>query len=172
MLLLLFEVGKNRYGIEALEIVEVVPAVSLRIAPHTPGYVAGLLNYRGVVTPVVDVHILLGESRARSLLSTRIIIVRLDGPDGAERRLGLIAERVTETIACRPEDFQKSGVGADDARYLGEVLPLAQGMVQKVSVAKILPEELKRRFFDQADMVAEPKKSASPKPRKSRKQRT
>jgi len=65
MLLLLFDVGSNRYGLEASEVIEVTPLVCLRAAPHTPAYVAGVFNYRGVVTPVIDLHALLGERPVR-----------------------------------------------------------------------------------------------------------
>src|SRR5512140_255049 len=118
MLLLVFERGKSRYGIKASEIVEVIPIVSLKKVPHTPAYVAGLFSYRGAVTPVIDLQALLGESPARPLLSTRIIVVRLLLEGGSERRLGLMAEQVTETVRSEEADFQAPGIKSTS--YLGD----------------------------------------------------
>ena len=46
MLMLLFQLGNSRYAIPAREVVEVTPRVRLEPLARTPGYVAGLLNYR------------------------------------------------------------------------------------------------------------------------------
>lgn len=146
MLLLVFEVGKNRYGIEASEIVEVLPIVSLKKVPHTPHYVAGLFSYRGTATPVIDLQALLGESAARTLLSTRIIIVRIGRNGDGQRCLGLMAEQVTETVRYESNDFQPAGVRS--APYLGEVSTAAGLFIQKVTVDEILSEELKSLLFE------------------------
>ena len=149
MLLLLFEVGANRFGIEASEIVEVIPLVSLKKVPHAPGCVSGVFNYRGQVVPVIDVNALLGERPARLLLSTRIILVRPSEAGCKERLLGLLAERVTETLSCRKEELQPPGITLEGAQYLGEILPHPGGLVQRVTVGNILSDELKRMLYEQ-----------------------
>jgi chemotaxis-related protein WspB len=150
MLLLLFEVGTSRFGIEASEIVEVIPLVSLKKVPHAPLCVAGVFNYRGQVVPVIDVTALLGERQAKPLLSTRIILVRPPQGGDEERLLGILAERATETLSCRKEEFQPPGVTVEGARYLGEILPHAAGMVQRVTVGDILTDELKSMLYEHA----------------------
>jgi len=149
MLLLLFEVGANRFGIEASEILEVIPLVSLKKVPHAPECVSGVFNYRGQVVPVIDVNALMGERPARSLLSTRIILVRPPETGCEGRLLGILAERATETLSCRKEELQPPGITVDGARYLGEILPRPGGLVQRVTVASILSDELKRMLYEQ-----------------------
>ncbi|RPI28581.1 MAG: chemotaxis protein CheW [Acidobacteria bacterium] len=142
MLLVLFEVNRDRYGIEAGEVVEVIPLVQLKEVPRAPNYVAGLFNYRGRIVPVVDLGALMGHEKSRPLLSTRIMVVRDpgSGPDGI---LGLMAGHLTETIDCRPDEFKPSGVSIADGRYLGDILPTAKGMIQRVCVANILNEDVR-----------------------------
>jgi chemotaxis-related protein WspB len=149
MLLLLFEVGASRYGIEASEIVEVIPLVSLKKVPHAPDCVSGVFNYRGQVVPVIDVNALLGEKPARSLLSTRIILVRPPEATSKERLLGILAERATETLSCRKEEFQPPGLTVAGAEYLREILPHPGGLVQRVTVGNILTAELKSMLYEQ-----------------------
>jgi len=149
MLLLLFEVGANRFGIEASEILEVIPLVSLKKVPHAPECVSGVFNYRGQVVPVIDVNALMGERPDRSLLSTRIILVRQPETGCEGRLLGILAERATETLSCRKEELQPPGITVDGARYLGEILPRPGGLVQRVTVASILSDELKRMLYEQ-----------------------
>lgn len=149
MLLLVFEAGNNRYGIEASEIIEVVPVVSFKRIPHAPAYVAGLFNYRGSVVPVIDLQALLGETPARRLLSTRVMVVRFSSAHGPERQLGLLAERITETRRCRPEELQPAGVKPEEAKYLGPVLAESGSFVQKVTVSEILSEDVKQILFEE-----------------------
>jgi chemotaxis-related protein WspB len=146
MLFLLFEVGQNRYGLEGSQIVEVLPLVNTIPVPHTPPFISGLFNYRGKVVPVVDLSALFGEVPSRRLLSTRILLVE-DRFSGENRLLGLMAERVTETIECTADDLQDSGVTVAKAPYLGPVLPDPGGIIQKISVPRILSDELKSLLF-------------------------
>jgi chemotaxis-related protein WspB len=59
MLLLLFEIGNGRYALEVNQIIEIVPLVKFKKIPHSPDYVAGLMNYRGKGLPVIDLNLLL-----------------------------------------------------------------------------------------------------------------
>jgi len=47
MLFLLFQLGQDRYALEASRVIEVLPLVSLKRIPQAPRGVAGLFNYRG-----------------------------------------------------------------------------------------------------------------------------
>src|SRR5262249_24703680 len=96
MLFLLFQLGTDRYALEASRVVEVVPLLEMKRLPSAPKGVAGLFNYRGHPVPAVDLRELsLGEP-ARERMSTPIIVVKCPGADGAEQLLGLIAEQATE----------------------------------------------------------------------------
>ncbi|MCK8601653.1 chemotaxis protein CheW [Desulfoferrobacter suflitae] len=155
MLLLIFFVGKERYGIDSRKVVEVVPVVNCKPVPHAPSHVAGLLSYRGDIVPVVDLSALIGGAPARHLLSTRVILVKYVGADANEHILGLLAERVTETLKCREEDFKSPGFVASAGRYLGDLYIDGEGMIQRIVVEAVLPEELRRSLFAEAEKVAD-----------------
>ena len=75
MLLLTFTAGPNRYAVDVRRVVEVVPRVELQSVPHAPAILAGLLEYRGKVVPVIELGLLLGTRPSQDCLSTRIILV-------------------------------------------------------------------------------------------------
>ena len=147
MLLLIFHVEKERYGLEAKQVVEVVPKVVLKAVPHAPHYVAGLSNYRGNIVPVVDLSALIADTPCKPLLSTRIIFVEYLGENGDEHILGLMAERVTETLACREEDFSPPGIVTPEGVYLGDIFVDEEGMIQRIKIEAVLPESLRRSLF-------------------------
>jgi chemotaxis-related protein WspB len=149
VLFLLFQLGKDRYALDAGQVAEVLPLVSLKQIPQAPPAVAGVFDFRGEPVPVVDLsQVALGHP-ARSRLSTRIILVRYPDGNGERRLLGLIAERVTETVRRDPSDFVTTGVDLDDAPYLGPVASDARGLIQRVEVDQLLTPAVRDLFFGQ-----------------------
>ena len=55
MLILLFQLGKDRYALEASRVVEVVPLLALKHLPQSPPGIAGVFNYRGRPVPASDI---------------------------------------------------------------------------------------------------------------------
>lgn len=150
MLLLQFQAGKERYGFDVSRVIEVVPMVVFRPLPHVDDSVAGVFNYRGTMVPVIDLTALLTGDASRPLFSTRIILVHYPGRDGEDHTLGLMAERVTETVYCAEEDFQTAGISVDGAPYLGDLLIRTVGTIQRVEVEQLLPPALKEALFPPA----------------------
>lgn len=147
MLLLQFQAGKERYGLDVSRVIEIIPMVLFRPLPHADPSVAGLFNYRGTMVPVIDLTSLLAGEASRPLFSTRVILVNYPGRDGEDHTLGLLAERVTETVSCTEEDFQAAGISIDEAPYIGDLLVLADGVIQRVVIEQLLPPALKDALF-------------------------
>jgi chemotaxis-related protein WspB len=169
MLLLTFTAGPNRYAIDVVRIVELVPRVELRSIPHAPAFLAGLLGYRGEIVPVIDLCLLLDVAPCRDCLSTRIILVR-DAPDdhnqskpdrgvtgediGASRPdrvrpsdlLGLIAEHVSDLTYAQLEHVMPVPVSLPEAPYLGSVIQTDQGIVQLIAVERVRGATLRSPF--------------------------
>lgn len=150
MLFLLFEIGSTRYCIEASQVVEVTPLLSLRTLPFAPPYVPGLMNYRGGIVPVIDLSVLLGQDPSRPFFSTRIILVHFRGADKGAHILGLMAEKATETISRQEEDFKTTGITIGEARFLGKVVSDERGMIQWLETEQMLPESVQRVLFADA----------------------
>ena len=142
MLFLLFQLGKDRYALEAELVAEVLPMVHLKQIPRAPAPVAGVFNLRGVPVPVIDLTMLALGQPSRARMSTRIVLVRHPDSKGTLRQLGLIAEKATETIRRDPADFVDAGVSSEGAPYLGPVAHYVHGLIQRVDVHKLLPSSV------------------------------
>lgn len=130
MLYLLFQIGSDRYALEAGEAVEVLPLVGLKRVPQSARGVAGIFNYRGEPVPAIDLCELTVGRPAQARLSTRIIVVDYTDAAGRQKRLGLIAERATGMMRRDERDFVESGVTVGGAPYLGPVVMDAGGIIQ------------------------------------------
>ena len=153
MLFLLFQLGDDRFALDATGIVEVLPLVEITPVPLAPPGVAGLFDHRGTPVPAIDLSALALGRPARRLLSTRIVLVRY--PDGTEgdHLLGLVAERATGTLRAEPDDFSASGIDNAATPYLGPVLADAHGLVQRVDAQGLLPTGLRDMLFRAAAAV-------------------
>ena len=148
MLLLLFEIAKGRYALDVRQIIEIVPLVNLKQIPAAPGYVAGLMNYRGEGTPVLDLNQLVNSVPFENSLSTRIIIIKYPVAGKGDLPLALIANNVTETVRTKLTQPPPAGVLMDKALYDDGVIPETSAMIQFFVVKKMLPENEITHLFE------------------------
>ncbi|OQX25463.1 MAG: hypothetical protein BWK80_15455 [Desulfobacteraceae bacterium IS3] len=134
MLILLFYIGDAMYTIKCENVREIAPMVTLKPVPHRPDFFAGFFNYRGTVVPVIDLCRLILGCPCRMRLSTRIILVDYAGKDNRTDTIGLIAERVTETVRKPKDAFVFSGSRAADAPYLGGIVMEQKKMIQYIDL--------------------------------------
>ncbi|QCY10707.1 chemotaxis protein CheW [Pseudomonas sp. MPC6] len=147
-LFLVFRIGNERYALQAIEVVEVLPRLPLKSIAKAPAWVAGVFAYRGSVVPVIDLSALTYGTPAQARTSTRLVLVNYrPGETRQAQVLGLVLEQATDTLRCNPADFQPYGLDNRQAPYLGPVREDAQGLLQWVRVADLLSEQVRALLF-------------------------
>ncbi len=154
MVFLLFQLGPDRYALEARRVVEVLPYVALKRLPLAPKGVAGILNYRGRPVPAVDLSELTLGRPVGECLTTRILLVHHPDGSGQERLLGLLVEHATDILRTEPERFVEHGVKLGGAPYLGPLLMDIRGPIQWFHEKQLLPEPMRRLIFSELCPVA------------------
>ncbi len=118
--MLLFHGGSERYALDCRYILTIVPMVELTKQRQAPPYIAGLMRYHQKLVPVIDLCQLLQGKPAANHLSTRIILVEY--PLQEERHiLGLVAERVTETVKMNSSAFEQGDLSMDGTGIIQQV---------------------------------------------------
>lgn len=140
MLMLLFYVGNDLYALDSSQVVEVIPRVALRKIHHSPDYVAGLFNYRGIIVPVIDLCHLIRGTSSSTHLGTRIVIVNYIAQEQTPHLLGLMAERITETLKKSDCNSLKSDQKVNKTSYLGEIIMDNRRMIQQIQIEYLLSE--------------------------------
>lgn len=140
MLMLLFSCEDALYALDTSQVVEVIPRVILRKVHRVPEYIAGLFNYRGAIVPVLDLCHLIQGKPSKSYLSTRIIMVNYVDQENTKRYLGLMAERVTETLNKPDAEFMDAESQINEAAYLGEMIMDEKGMIQRIRLEYLLSD--------------------------------
>lgn len=140
MMMLLFKIDGERYSLSVADVVELVPYVSLQNLPKAPEYIAGLMNYRGNIVPVIDLSILICDRPVKRLMSSRIILIK---PVREENRfIGLLVENVTETIKIDEATFTDTGINSDAGAFVDKIAMDEAGMIQVVNVSRLLPDDM------------------------------
>ena len=147
MLLLSFHIGTEQYAVAAKQIIEILPLTRIQSLPKTPDYIVGLLDFRGQLVPIIDLCQLTEGRPYNKVLSTRILLVKYKGNDLQEHPLGLIAEKVTETITIQAEKFTANGIKLKATPYLGQVTSNNGRMLQYIEINELLPAEVQAILY-------------------------
>jgi purine-binding chemotaxis protein CheW len=144
--LVTFQLGEELYGINIMDVKEIVRVQAIRAIPNAPGYVEGIFNLRSEIIPIINLHkrfhlkkIL--NSEEDELLSG-FIIIDIDG-----MKLGVIIDRVSRVVTIEKEDIQPppqmlSGIGAE---YIQGVVRQDQGYLIILDIRDLFnPKELQK----------------------------
>lgn len=158
MLYLLFELDGDRYALNVAQIAEVLPLAACKSIPGAPVWVAGVTERHGTPVPVIDVPQLALGRPARLLRSTRLVLVRYEADTCGDDAplLGLILEHATHTRRIDEASFADSGVATPNARWLGPVASLDDGLVQRVDVRAMLDAPARALLFPAPAAAGQP----------------
>ncbi|MGH7075768.1 MAG: chemotaxis protein CheW [Stellaceae bacterium] len=111
---LVFRLGEDEFGlpIDAVDEVARVPDKITRL-PKTPKFLAGVVNLRGDVLPVVDQRRRFDMPKLERGESRRLIVVRTE-----RHRAGLIVDSVSEVMRCAAEAIEATPSLTDDTSRL------------------------------------------------------
>ena len=95
-------VGNELYAVPIACVREILEVGRMTALPMTPDFVRGVMNLRGAVVPVIDLHARFGRGAAELGRRSCIVIVETDGgPAGAspgKQVLGALVDGVSEVM--------------------------------------------------------------------------
>lgn len=150
MLFVLFQLGQDRYALDASNLIEILPLAQVKALPHAPAGIAGIIDYHGVTLPVIDLSELALGRPAAQRISTRILIAEIS----TGRRFALVAERANQLLQREATDFVNPEVTVEAAPYLGPVTRDDRGVVQWITPQKLFSNAVCDALYQQAREAA------------------
>lgn len=147
MLYLILQLGDERFALDTRHVVEIIPYVNLKTLPATPPFVSGIFNYRGTPVPVIDLSQLTTGETSHAWMTTRIVLTEYPDNTGEPHILGLLVEQVNDTLKLQDQDFSTTGISNPETPYLGPVTKLRDGLVQRIELEDILPDNVRALLF-------------------------
>ncbi|KON92089.1 chemotaxis protein CheW [Rossellomorea marisflavi] len=133
--LIVFQLHDKEYALEVENVRSIEKLEHITRVPKTPGYVKGVINLRGVVTPIVDLRVRFGLSSIQDTEHTRVIMVILD-----DKEVGLIVDAANDVLDVRTEDIEDSPdvAGVQEADYVAGVVKLDKRLLILLHLDKVL----------------------------------
>lgn len=130
-------VGKTLYGVPITHILEIVGAARPQPVPLAPGYVGGLIHYRGDVLTTVSLRHLLGldpKDGAQDILV-------LESKDGC---FGLLVDSVREVLTVSGAEYEPNPSIVDERRraLLAGAYKLKDGLLVMLDPGRLDPLRL------------------------------
>lgn len=138
---IVFQLKDEEYGVEVDQVRSIERMQHITRVPRTPDFVKGVINLRGVVTPIIELRNRFGIEEIETTDSTRIIIVAVGNME-----VGLIVDAANDVVDI-PNDVVEPPpqvVGGLEADYLRGVAKMDKRLLILLNLDKVLnPKELK-----------------------------
>jgi len=133
--LITFGIAGQLFGLDIMTIREIRAWSPVTRLPRVPDHVAGVVNLRGAVLPVIDLSVRLGWPPTEATARNPIIVTEYQG-----QSRGLIVHDVNDIVSIEANALQQPDAGAADhiTHYLEGVAPLDDQMVMVLDLKKLM----------------------------------
>ncbi|MEL3900575.1 MAG: chemotaxis protein CheW [Treponema phagedenis] len=144
--LVTFQLGEELYGVDIMDVKEIVKIQDVRPIPNAPYYVEGIFNLRSEIIPIISLHKRFHLKKAVLDAGDEylggFIILHIDN-----NKLGIIIDRVARVIMVKQGDVQPppqmiTGIGTE---YIHGVVRQGSGYLIMLDIRKLFnPKELQK----------------------------
>ena len=133
-----FQLEEETYGINVMQVREVLRHTEIAPVPGAPDYVLGIINLRGNVVTVIDTRSRFGLMQGEITDNTRIIVIE------SERQvIGILVDSVAEVVYLRSSEIDTTpSVGTEEsAKFIQGVSNRDGKLLILVDLNKLLSED-------------------------------
>lgn len=144
--LVTFQLGDEHYGIDIMDVREIVRIQEVRPIPNAPTYVEGIFNLRGDIIPIINLHRRFHLRHASLSEDDRLlsgfVIIDLGG-----MQLGVVIDKVSRVVTVQAKQIQPppqmmTGIGAE---YIQGVIHDKSGYLIILNIQRLFnPKELQQ----------------------------
>lgn len=122
---LTFLLNGEAYGIGILHVKEIIEYGSLTKVPMMPNFIAGVINLRGSVVPVVNLACRFQIENTEITKRTSVIVIEVqDGDDILE--VGIVVDMVNEVLELKPDELSPAPsfgakIRTDFIKHMGKI---------------------------------------------------
>ncbi|WP_321420824.1 chemotaxis protein CheW [uncultured Methanomethylovorans sp.] len=137
--LVVFQLAEEEFGLDIMQVQEIIRIPDITRIPHSPDYVKGVINLRGKIITVINLDTRFGMQQKEHDESSRIIVAEVD-----DNVVGMVVDSVSEvmrlpssTVESVP-DLISSKINAN---YLKGVGKLEDRMLILLDITKVVIED-------------------------------
>lgn len=133
-----FRLENEKYGINVMQVQEVLRVTEIAPVPGAPDYVLGIINLRGNVVTVIDTRKRFGLQSKDVDDATRIVIIEAD-----EQVVGILVDSVAEVVDLRISEIESApNVGTEEsAKFIQGVASQEGELLIIIDLNRLLTDE-------------------------------
>ena len=133
-----FRLENEKYGINVMQVQEVLRVSEIAPVPGAPDYVLGIINLRGNVVTVIDTRKRFGLQSKDVDEATRIVIIEAD-----EQVVGILVDSVAEVVDLRVSEIESApNVGTEEsAKFIQGVASQDGELLIIIDLNRLLTDE-------------------------------
>lgn len=133
-----FQLEEETYGINVMQVREVLRYTEIAPVPGAPDYVLGIINLRGNVVTVIDTRSRFGLMPGDVTDNTRIIVIEAE-----TQVIGILVDSVAEVVYLKTSEIDTTpSVGTDEsAKFIQGVSNRSGELLILVDLNKLLSDE-------------------------------
>ncbi|NLY57392.1 MAG: chemotaxis protein CheW [Gammaproteobacteria bacterium] len=133
-----FRLDNETYGINVMQVQEVLRHTEIAPVPGAPEYVLGIINLRGNVVTVIDTRQRFGLASAEVTEQTRIVIIEAD-----RQVVGILVDSVAEVVYLRQSEIETAPhIGTDEsAKFIQGVCNKNDELLILVDLEKMMTDD-------------------------------
>ncbi|MBO5482051.1 MAG: purine-binding chemotaxis protein CheW [Treponema sp.] len=147
--LVTFHLGDELYGVNIMDVKEIVKIQPVRFIPNAPYYVEGIINLRGEIIPIIALH---KRFNIKSVPKTEddeieggFIILNIDNS-----KIGIIIDKVARVVSVKAEEVKDppqmlSGIGTE---YIEGVIREENGYLIMLNIRKVFNAKELQKIID------------------------
>lgn len=139
MKVIVFQIKDKEYAIPVDKVSGIEKLLHITRVPKAVKFVKGVINLRGVITPIIDLRVRFGFDEVEYDESTRIIVVILD-----DMEVGLIVDSANDVLDIPVESIepQPEIVGHSASEYISGVAKIEKRLLVLINLEKALSLEM------------------------------
>jgi len=133
-----FKLENETYGVNVMQVQEVLRYSDIAPVPGAPSYVLGIINLRGSVVTVIDTRSRFGLMPADITDNTRVVIIESD-----KQVIGILVDSVAEVVYMKASEIELApNVGTDEsAKFIKGVCNRESELLILVDLDKLLSDD-------------------------------
>ncbi|TQV84198.1 chemotaxis protein CheW [Exilibacterium tricleocarpae] len=133
-----FRLAGETYGINVMQVQEVLRYSEIAPVPGAPAYVLGIINLRGNVVTVIDTRHRFGLPSGELTDHTRIVIIEAD-----HHVIGILVDSVAEVVYLRLSEIETApNVGNEEsAKFIQGVCHKNEELLILIELDKLLTDQ-------------------------------
>ncbi|MFC4699901.1 chemotaxis protein CheW [Glaciecola siphonariae] len=133
-----YRLDEETYGINVMQVQEVLRYTEIAPVPGAPNYVMGIINLRGNVVTVIDTRARFGLPPSEITDNSRIVIIESD-----EHVVGILVDSVAEVVYLRSSEIDSApNVGTEEsAKFIQGVSNRDNELLILVDLNKLLSDD-------------------------------